>query len=71
MKAQCKTKNRLTLESKEAAEMYTRLEASLVDKTGKCTDEEYSKLRLVADTASSLSEQLRKDLDEHTKQHGC
>ena len=71
MEAECKTKKRLTLEFKEAADMYTRLEASLVDKAGQCTEDEYTKLRVVAETASSLSTQLRKDLDEHTRQHGC
>jgi hypothetical protein len=71
METQCKTKTRLALECKEAADMYTQLEASLVDKTGQCTEEEYARLRVVADTASSLSEQLRRDFDEHTRTHGC
>jgi hypothetical protein len=71
MKAVCRTKTRLTLEWKEAAEMYTKLEASLVDKSGQCAEEEYANLRVIAQTASSLSEQLRRDLDEHTRRHGC
>jgi hypothetical protein len=71
MKVECRTKARLTLECKEAAEMYTKLEASLVNKTGQCTEEEFAELRRVADTASSLSQQLRRDLDEHTRTHGC
>jgi hypothetical protein len=71
MESECKTKARLTLECKDAADMYTKLEASLVDKAGQGSQEEYAKLRRVADTASSLSEQLRRDLDEHTRSHGC
>jgi len=71
MEAECKTKNRLTLEWKEAANMYTKLEASLVDKSGQCSEEEYARLRMVARTASTLSEQLHQDLDEHTRSHGC
>ena len=71
MQAECKIKTRLTLESREAANMYTKLEASLVDKSGQCSEEEYAKLRVIAQTASSLSEQLHRDLDEHTRRHGC
>jgi hypothetical protein len=71
MEAECKIKTRLTLECKEAANMYTKLEASLVDKSGQCSEEEYAKLRVIAQTASSLSEQLHRDLNEHTRRHGC
>jgi hypothetical protein len=71
METECKTKTRLALECKDAADMYTKLEASLVDKAGQCTEEEYASLRGVADTASSLSIQLRRDFDEHTRTHGC
>ena len=71
MESECKTKKRLTLEFKDAADMYARLEASLVEKTGLVTDLEYTKLRAIADTACSLCTQLRKDLDEHTRRHGC
>jgi len=71
MQAECKIKTRLTIEWKEAANMYTKLEASLVDKSGQCSEEEYTKLRVIAQTASSLSEQLHRDLDEHTRRHGC
>lgn len=71
MKTECNTKTRLTLECKEAANMHTKLEASLVDKSGQCSDEEYENLRVMARTASSLSEQLRRDLGEHVRKHGC
>ena len=71
MEPECKTKIRLRLECKEAADMYTRLEASLVDQAGQCSEQEYARLRVVAETASSLSEQLRRDLAEHTQRHGC
>ena len=71
MKVECRTKSRLTLEWKDAAEMYTKLEASLVDKSGQCAEEEYVNLRVIAQKACSLSEQLRRDLDEHTLTHGC
>jgi hypothetical protein len=59
------------LEWRDAAEMYTELEASLVDKSGQCTEEEYMNLRVIAQKAGSLSEQLRRDLDEHIRMHGC
>ena len=71
MKPECKTKTRLRWECKEAADMYTKLEASLVDKAGRCSEEEFERLRVVAKTASSLSEQLRRDFDEHTQRHSC
>ena len=71
MEAECKTKTRLTFEWKEAANVYTKLEASLMDKSGECSEEEYAKLRVVTQTASSLSEQLHRDLDEHVQRHGC
>jgi len=71
MESECKTKKRLTLEFKDAADMYSRLEASLVEKTGLVADQDYAKLQALADTARSLSTQLRKDLDEHTRRHGC
>ena len=71
MKVECRTKSRLMLEWKDAAEMYTKLEGSLVDKSGQCTEEEYMSLRVIAQKARSLSEQLRRDLDEHIRTHGC
>ncbi len=71
MKVECRTKSRLTLEWKDAAELYTKLEASLVDKSAQCAEEEYMNLRVIAQKADSLSEQLRRDLDEHIRTHGC
>lgn len=71
MEPRCKTKVRLTGECKEAAAIYTKLEAALVDQTGRCSEEEYLELCVVAKAASTLSEELRRDLYEHTQMHGC
>ena len=71
METECKTKVRLEFEWREAADMYATLEASLADKKGQCTEEEYARLRVVATTAYDLAEQLRRDLDEHIRRHGC
>jgi hypothetical protein len=71
METECKTKVRLELEWREAADMYNTLQASLTDKKGQCTEEEYARLRVVATTASDLADQLRRDLDEHIRNHGC
>jgi hypothetical protein len=71
MQTECKTKVRLEVEWREAADMYATLQASLTDKDGQCTEEEYAKLHAVATTAQNLAEQLRRDLDEHIRNHGC
>jgi hypothetical protein len=71
MASECKTRTRLELEWREAADMYSTLAASLAEKSGNCTEEEYRMLHDVMDKAHNLSEQLRRDLDEHTRSHGC
>ncbi len=71
MKVECKTRARLTLEWREAADVYSTLETSIDEKRGQCTEEEYERLRDVAKTALSLAEQLQKDLERHIQEHGC
>ena len=67
----CKTRTRLELEWREASDMHSTLAASLAEKSGKCTEQEYRTLQEVMEKAHDLSEQLRRDLDEHTSSHGC
>jgi hypothetical protein len=69
---ECQIKVRLEREWKDASEMYSTVSALLTEKeVGSCSEEEYKRLQTVVETARHLSEQLRRDLDEHTERHGC
>jgi hypothetical protein len=69
MEDECITKARLTLEWKEAADMYSRLATSIEDKKGNCSEEEYQRLQTVMETAQELSEQLLQDLKQQPLQN--
>jgi len=70
---ECKIKIRLEQEWRDASEMYSRLSALVIEKEGASSSsiEDSRGLHRSMQAAGELSEQLRRDLDEHVKGHGC
>ena len=60
-KKPCRTRDRIHLEWSDATAMYTRLLASLTEKTGTLPRDEYAKRRDMVETIRMLSESLRRD----------
>ena len=67
----CPDKRLLQMRWADAITAYAELVKSLLDQTRQLPKKQHEKLLKEVDAARMLTKKLKRDLDMHTKRHGC